>query len=68
MTLTERLYFENNMEKIALFGDSGKKLEAFSVLFVYSCRGCSLLDAQFSSFSEAAVDRCKVLHWLNNYN
>lgn len=40
--LTLKLSFENNIVIIALFGDSGKKLEAFLVLFVYYCRGCSL--------------------------
>lgn len=68
MILTKKLSFENNTERIALFGDSGKNLEAFLVLFAYSCRECSLPAAEFSSFSEAAVDRGKVLHWLNNYN
>jgi len=40
----------------------------FLVVFVYSCRGYRLPVAEFLSFSEAAVDRGKVLHWLDNYN
>lgn len=63
--LTKRLYFENNIEGIALFRDSAR---LFWGLFIYSCGGCGSPVEEFSSFPEAAVDRSKVLHWVNNYN
>lgn len=66
--LTKRLYFENNIEIIALFRDSVKRLGAFFGLFIYSCGGRGLPVAEFSSFPEAAVYRSKVLHWVKNYN